>query len=92
MQRPLGKKYYREHLAQLMMIITLKPVASMENIARLIALSPDQSIQELYGEFCRMQKNVLQSISIDPMANALQHAVTATAYCLIAEAAMKEAE
>lgn len=91
-QRPLGKKYYREHLAQLMMIITLKPVASMENIARLIALSPDQSIQELYGEFCRMQKNVFQSISIDPMANALQHAVTATAYCLIAEAAMKEAE
>ena len=36
-QRPLGKKYYREHLAQLMMIITLKPVASMDNIARLIA-------------------------------------------------------
>lgn len=91
-QRPLGKKYYREHLAILIMIVTLKPVASMDDILKLTAPHEDQSIERLYGEFCRMQKNVYDSISVDPDAGALHHAVTAAAYQLIAEAALKEAE
>ena len=90
--RPLGKKYYREHLAILLMIVTLKPVASMDDILKLTTPNENQSIEQLYGEFCRMQKNVFDSISIDPEATALQHAVTATAYQLIAEAALKESK
>ena len=88
--RPLGKKYYREHLALLMMIVSLKPVASMDDILRLTAPRKEKSIEQLYGEFCSMQKSVFHHISIDPQASALQHAVTATAYRLIAEAALNE--
>ena len=88
--RPLGKKYYREHLALLMMIVSLKPVASMDDILRLTAPDEDRSIEHLYGEFCAMQKSIFHSISVDPQTSALQHAVTATAYRLIAEAALTE--
>ena len=90
--RPLGKKYYREHLAILMMIVTLKPVASMDDILKLTKPHEDQSIEHLYDEFCAMQKNVFLSITLDPKTTALEHAVTATAYQLIAEAALKEAK
>jgi len=90
--RPVGKKYYREHLALLMMIVTLKPVASMDDILRLTTPPHDQNIKQLYDAFCSMQKTVFHSISIDPQTTALQHAVTATAYRLVAEAALNEAE
>lgn len=86
--RPLGKKYYREHLAILMMIVMLKPVASMDDILKLTTPHEDQSIERLYDEFCAMQKSVFQSIHIAPDVCALQHAVTAAAYQLIAEAAL----
>ena len=86
--RPLGKKYYREHLAILMMIVTLKPVASMDDIARLTALKDGQTVGQLYTEFCDTQLRVIRTISIDPEATALQHAVTATAYRLVAEDVM----
>lgn len=90
--RPQGKKYYREHLAILMMIVMLKPVASMDDILKLTAPNENQSIEELYCEFCLMQKTVFHSITLNPETPALHHAVTATAYQLIAEAALKEAE
>lgn len=89
-QRPLGKKYYREHLALLIMIVILKPAASMDDISKLTAPHEDQSIEKLYSEFCRMIKNVYHSISVDPDTAPLQHAVTATAYHLIADAALHE--
>ena len=90
--RPLGKKYYQEHLALLMMIVTLKPVASMDDIARLIALREGQTVKELYEEFQRTQQKVFRSISIDPNVTALQHAVTATAYRLVTESMLEETE
>lgn len=88
--RPLGKKYYREHLALLMMIVTLKPVASMDDIARLIALREGQTVRDLYEEFQKTQKQVFRSISIDPGVTALQHAVTATAYRLVTESLLED--
>lgn len=90
--RPLGKKYYREHLALLIMIVTLKPVASMDDISKLTALSEGKTVEQLYSEFCKTQQTVFRTISIDPAASALQHAVTATAYRLVAETALTEAE
>lgn len=88
--RPIAKKYYREHLATLMMIVTLKPVASMDDIARLISLREGQTVQELYDEFQNTQRQVFRSISIDPDVTALRHAVTATAYRLVTEALLEE--
>ncbi len=83
--RPTGKKYYREQLALLMMIVTLKPTASMDDIAGLTALEEGQSVQQLYDEFRQTQIQVLRTISIDPTSSALRHAVTATAYRLVTE-------
>lgn len=84
-RRPQGKKYYREHLAMLMMLVFLKPVTSMDTFARMTTLREGQSIQQLYDEFRCAQIHILRSISIDPSASALQYAVTATAYRLVSE-------
>ena len=89
--RPEGKKYYRNHLALLMMIVTLKPVASMDDIARLIARGENQTVEELYSQFRRMQEQVFRSISIDPEAGPLLYAVTATAYRLVTESLLEDA-
>ncbi len=88
LHRPLGKKYYREHLALLLMIVMLKPVASMDDISRLLARHENQTIEQLYAEFWQMQLRVSQTISIDPDISALQYAVTAAAYRLLAEDAL----
>jgi hypothetical protein len=91
LDRPQGKKYYRSHLALLMMIVTLKPVASMDDIARLTARKESQTVEQLYGQFRRMQEQVFRSISIDPEAGPLLYAVTATAYHLVTESCLQNA-
>ena len=91
LDRPQGKKYGREHLALMMMIVMLKPVASMDDIARLTAREENQTVEQLYDRFRRMQEQVFRSISIDPDAGPLRHAVTATAYRLVTESLLKAA-
>lgn len=90
--RPAGKKYYRDHLALLMMIVTLKPVASMDDIARMTALREGETVERLYRDFRMTQEQVFRTISIDPSASALRHAVTATAYRLVTESLLDEKE
>lgn len=90
LQRPTAKKYYREQLALLMMIVTLKPVASMDDIARLTALKEGETVEQLYEAFLKTQLQVMRTISIDPNASALQNAVTATAYRLVTESLLEE--
>ena len=90
--RPLGKKYYREHLALLMMIVSLKPVASMDDIAKLITPGEGETLEQLYASFCHVQTVVSQTLSIDPEASALQHAVTSAAYRLVAETLLSETD
>lgn len=85
LSRPQGKKYYREQLAMLMIIVTLKPIASMDDIARMTALAEGQITEQLYNDFRQTQLQVLRTVSIDPKANALRYAVTATAYRLVTE-------
>ena len=90
LDRPLGKKYYREHLALLMMIVTLKPVASMDDISRLLNRPDGLSVQSLYEGFCQTQREVFHALSLDPQTSALRSAVTATAYHLVAEGLLEE--
>ncbi len=88
--RPAGKKYNREHLALLMIIATLKPVASMDDITRLTRLPEGESPEAQYEEFRQTLAQVFRSISIDPDSSALRHAVTATAYRLVTEALLEQ--
>lgn len=60
--RPVGKKYGREQLAQLLMICMLKQAASAEGMRRLLKPAPGQSPQALYESFRQMQADVFAEL------------------------------
>lgn len=54
MPQPRKKRYYREHIAYLIMILTLKPTLSMALIQRLIPADlPPQEVQRVYTAYAR---------------------------------------
>ena len=60
--RPEGKKYNREQIALLCMIVALKQVSSMENIRAMITPREDMTIEQLYTSFCARQQSVIASL------------------------------
>ena len=54
LKRPVGKKYEREQLAQLIMIGVLKQALSMDDIASLLVLLCAEGTQAGYAGFCSM--------------------------------------
>lgn len=60
--RPTGKKYNREQVALLMMIIALKQVASMEDIRKMLTLKEGQSVEQLYNAFCSRFHQVIMNL------------------------------
>lgn len=57
--RPTGKKYSREQIALLTMIVALKQTSSMEDIRRMLALEEGQDVEALYGAFgCRFRQAI----------------------------------
>lgn len=73
--RPVGKKYSREQLAAILMIVQLKGVLSMDMIRLL--LSTD-GIEQLYGRFCDQQHSALRAFDTEDALTA------ATAACMFA--------
>lgn len=61
--RPEGKKYSREQIAMLAMIVALKQVATMEDIRIMLTLQEGQTIEALYTQFCQRQQSVITSLS-----------------------------
>lgn len=59
--RPTGKKYSRDQIAQLIMIVALKQVASMEEIRAMMTEEP--SVEALYAQFCARQTAALALLS-----------------------------
>lgn len=81
--RPVGKKYGREQIALLAMIVALKQVASMEDIRKMLMLQPGQSVQTLYSAFCNRFHQVIMSLHTlrDPEIDipaALDYAILAS--------------
>ncbi|MDD3409897.1 MAG: DUF1836 domain-containing protein [Eubacteriales bacterium] len=77
--RPVGKKYGREQLAQLLMICTLKQAASSDGMKLLLTVPQGESMQQHYERFCRTQREVFAALSASipttpPMACAIQGA------------------
>ena len=60
--RPNGKKYSREQIALLTMIVALKQTSSMEDIRRLLTLEEGQDVETLYGAFSRRFRQALQAM------------------------------
>lgn len=79
--RPVGKKYDRVQLAQLMMVCTLKQVASMEEMKQLLTPPPGETVEALYAAFCRTQAGVFETLAArSPEDTAMQYAIEAAAF------------
>jgi len=89
--RPSGKKYDRAQLAMLIMVATLKQVASMEDIAKLISVE-GSSAEALYTAFLAAQVQAAEAVSremAEGNTSALQFAVQAAARSLASETLLK---
>lgn len=94
--RPAGKKYSRDQLALLIMIVVLKQTSSMDAIRRMLALPEGGTVEALYGDFCRRLTEALERLSggeglPTPLRTALDYAILASA-CSAASAALLEGE
>ena len=84
--RPAGKKYSREQIALLTMIIGLKQVTSMEDIRIMLTPAPGSDVQQLYNSFCRRQQMVIDAIAgyarsdSSDLSPALDFAILAAGY------------
>ncbi len=85
--RPVGKKYGREQLAQLLMICTLKQAASADGMRLLMKRGEGMGVQEQYEHFCRAQTEAFQALSASlPMASPVACAIQGAAYRFLCNA------
>ena len=92
--RPAGKKYSREQIALLTMIVALKQTSSMEDIRRMITLDDSQSVRELYETFSRRLIHAIQTMCGEDSfegvpESALDLAILACGYSAGCAAALK---
>lgn len=89
--RPNGKKYDREHLAMLMMVVPLKQVCSIEDVKKLIRVQEMGDLRALYERFCAAQTAIMRAVAektaeASERAGALDFAIEASACRLACEA------
>ena len=92
--RPVGKKYSREQIALLTMIIALKQTCSMEDIRRMLTLADGGTAEALYEAFSLRFSHAIQSMCgeagpIDAPSSALDLAILACAYSAGCAAVLK---
>lgn len=58
-EKPAGKKYSREALAQLLMIVQLKLTTPMDTVKTLLHPADGKNTEELYADFRQYQKQVI---------------------------------
>ena len=91
--RPTGKKYSRDQIALLTMIVALKQVCSMEDIRAMLTLKGGETVEALYEAFCQRFHRVVRSIhgenESDQPASALDFAILSTGYSAACAALLK---
>ncbi len=91
--RPTGKKYSREQIALLTMIVALKQTSSMEDIRRMLALKESETVEGLYAAFSRRFTDVIRSMcgegTVSAPQTALDFAILACGYSAGCAAALK---
>ena len=93
--RPAGKKYSREQVALLMMIVALKQTSSMEDIRKMLTLNEGESVEALYAAFNLRFNHVIQSLcgeggAVPAPVSALDFAILASAYSACCAAVLKD--
>ena len=88
--RPVGKTYTRESIAQLLMICRLKQVLSQEELRRL--LHGEKSTEELYGSYRREQMAWQEELKQgdEPTREPLSYAIQAAACHTICRMLLQE--
>jgi len=87
--RPVGKKYGRDQLAQLLMICVLKQAASAEGMKRLLTPLPGQTVEALYAHFCEQQSQVFEALAGElPLPSPLTCVVRGAACRLLCNAVL----
>ena len=93
--RPVGKKYNREQIALLAMIVALKQVASIEDVREMITPADGMTIEQLYTLFCQRQKSAVAALLEDDenqnsdLPPALNFAIVSSGYRAGFEAMLK---
>lgn len=88
--RPIGKKYSREQLAQLLMICVLKQAASAEGMKLLLKPDEGQSLKALYDHFCAMQTQLFSQLAGEsPLPSPMACAVSCAAFRFLLSGALK---
>jgi len=93
--RPVGKKYNREQIAMLTMIVALKQVASMEDIRIMLTPADGMSIERMYTLFCERQKSAIAALLEDDenqnsdLPPAMNFAIVSSGYRAGFEAMLK---
>ena len=82
-KRPSGKRYDRDQLAQLIMIAMLKQALSMEEIAKVLSLLCEESVESGYARFCDVFSSAQQRDAED---DAVDAAILAAACVMRAKA------
>ncbi|MDD2533377.1 MAG: DUF1836 domain-containing protein [Eubacteriales bacterium] len=91
--RPTGKKYNRELLAQLIMLCILKPASSLDELRLLLKPESNQTIQQLYLDFCATQEKVFaETFKRLPHMTAFQLALEASICTILCSDALKKAQ
>ena len=95
--RPVGKKYSREQIALLLMIVPLKQTCTMEEIRRLLVPPEGDTVQALYDAFCLRFSHVIQSMCgeaapIGAPQSALDFAILSSGYSAGCAAALAYAQ
>ena len=92
--RPTGKKYSREQIALLTMIVALKQTCSMEDIRRMLCLKESETVEGLYNSFSQRFSRVIRSMCGENAAmpaptTALDFAILASGYSAGCKALLK---
>ena len=92
--RPIGKKYGREQLAQLLMICLLKQATTADGLRLLLKPREGETLPELYAHFCQTQEAMLNRMNAErPLPSAMDSAICCAAYRFLCTAALgKETE
>lgn len=83
---PIKKQYYRDQIAKLLIIATLKSVIALDKVNLVLSLFDDERMEELYSGFCKVFSSNLSTIfGLEDKAesptyegNNLMHSIIAT--------------
>ena len=83
MEKPVGKKYSRTALAQLLMIVQLKVTSPMDLLKTLLHPEDGSDAETIYRQFCQEQERIIETYRKQEDATPVSYALQASSLRLI---------